>query len=258
MFRKQFMDELFQRNMVDIRREVAKRERVELQNIPTCNNEHIATRLENCKSFSKQKKHQKKQKNKSLTNGLRDHVEYIQRGLEKDMEKAHYNQLHKRVLELRQVVQTETKRPSLLEDLRQTLATEIRATDVLAKQVESLRAELNYTDVKHWGLQIHIEQLERSGENPLLAAKLRRYSDLLFALVTKGGDVVNMQEDVDWAETVQEDKAIKRIIRTILRNQYEIDKLKQLGKQYDKIVVKQERNQIKLEGLLASCSPNMQ
>ena len=66
-----------------------------------------------------------------------------------------------------------------------------------------------------------------------------------------------MHEDVDWAETVQEDKAIKRIIRTILRNQYEIDKLKQLGKQYDKIVVKQERNQIKLEGLLTSCSPNM-
>ena len=253
MFRKQFMDELFQQNMVDIRREVAKRERVELQNIPTCNTEHIGTRMENCKSFSKQKK----QKNKSLTNGLRDHVESIQRGLEKDMEKAYYNQLHKRVLELRQVVQTETKRPSLLEDLRQTLATEIHATDVLAKQVESLRAELNYTDVKHWGLQIHIEQLEQSGENPLLLVKLRRYSDLLFALVTKGGDVVDMHEDVDWAETVQEDKAIKRIIRTILRNQYEIDKLKQLGKQYDKIVVKQERNQIKLEGLLTSCSPNM-
>jgi len=253
MFRKQFVDELFQQNMVDIRREVAERERVELQNIPTCNTEHIGTRLENCKSFFKQKK----QKNKSLTNGLRDHVEYIQRGLEKDIEKAHYNQLHKRVLELRQVVQTETKRPSLLKNLKQTLATEIHATDVLAKQVESLRAELNYTDVKHWGLQIHIEKLERSGENPLLAAKLRRYSDLLFELVTKGGDVVDIQEDVDWAETVQEDKTIKRIIRTILRNQCEIDKLKQLGKQYDKIVVKQERNQIKLEGLLASCSPNI-
>jgi len=254
MFRKQFMDELFQQNMVDIRREVVRRERVELQNIPTCNTDHIGQRLENCKSFYKQKKHNKK---RGLTSGLRDHIEHIQNGMEQELKQAHYNQLHKRVLELRQVVRTETKRPSLLEDLKQTLATEIHATDVLAKQVESIRAELNYTDVKHWGLQFHIEQLERSGEDPVLAAKLRRYSDLLFALVTKGGDVVDMQEDVDWAESVQEDRAIKRIIRTILRNEYEIDKFKQLGKQYDEIVVKQESNQIKLNGLLASCSPNM-
>ena len=248
MFRKQFMDELFQHYMVDIRREVTRRERVELKNITTCNTEHIKQRVANCKSFYSPKIRP------SLTNGLRNHVKHIQRGLEKNLKKAHYNQLHKRVLELRQLVPTETKRPSLLQKLKQTLATEIHETDVLAKQVKSLREELNYTDEQHWGLQFHIKQLEH--KDPARAAKLRTYYDLLFALVTKGGDVVTMQEDVDWAETVQENKAIKRILRTILRNEYEIDKCQQLGKQYDEIVVKQERNQIKLDGLLASCSPN--
>lgn len=246
MFRKQFMDELFEQYRVDIRREVARRERVELQNITTCNTEHIKQRVENCKSFYSPKRRP------SLTNGLRNHVEHIQRGLEKKLKRAHYNQLHKRVLELRQVVPTETKRPSLLQKLKQTLATEINETDILAKQVKSLREQLNYTDEQHWDLQSHITQLEN--EDPTRAPKLRMYSDLLFALATKGGDMVTMQEDVDWAESVQQNKAIKRIIRTILRNEYEIDKCQQLGKQYDQIKLKQERNQIKLNGLLADTS----
>ena len=254
------MDELFQQYMVDIRREVARRERVELQAMPTCNIEHIGQRVENCKSFYNFPRVDSSVVNinkRGLTSGLRDHVEHLQRGLEKDLKKAHYNQLHKRVLELRQVVPTETRRPSLLDELKQTLATEIDETDVLAKQVKSLRAELNYTDIQHWGLQIHIKQLEESGEDPILTTKLRTYSDLLNALVTKGGDIVNMQEDVDWAEIVHEDKTIKRLIRTILRNEYEIDKCQQLGKQYEQIVVKQERNQNKLAVLLANCFPNM-
>lgn len=246
MFRKQFMDELFQQYMVDIRREVTIRERVELKNITTCNIEHIKQRVANCKSFYSPKIRP------SLTNGLRNHVKHIQRVLEKNLKKAHYNQLHKRVLELRQVVPTEIKRPSLLQKLKQTLATEINEADILAKQVKSLREQLNYTDEQHWGLQFHITQLEH--KDPVRADKLRRYSDLLFALVTKGGDIVTIQEDVDWAETVQENKAIKRIIRTILRNEYEIEKCQQLGKQYDEIVVKQERNQIKLNGLLVTAS----
>tara|TARA_B110001452_G_scaffold264383_1_gene267305 strand:- start:3932 stop:4687 length:756 start_codon:yes stop_codon:yes gene_type:complete len=251
MFRQQFMDELFQLNMVAIRSEVARNEREELQNIPICNTARMEHRLKECrKRYADPRK-------RPLSNGLRDHYEYIQTNLEQKLEKARYNQLHKHVMELRQVSPIETKRPSLLQELKQKLASETNMVQVLSKKVKLLRTELNYTDEQHWGLRFHIKQLEQSGENPLLAAKLRTYFDLLFALVTKGGDVANIQDDVDWAEYVQKDKAIKRIIRTILRNEFEIDKCQQLGKQYDEIVVKQERNQLKLDGLLASCCPNM-
>lgn len=89
---------------------------------------------------------------------------------------------HKRVLELRQVVQTQTKLPSLVPGLKLKLFTEIDETDV---------------------------------------------------------------------KQVREDKAI--IIREMLRNEYEIIKCQQMGKQYGEIVVKQECNQIKLKSLLANC-----
>ena len=267
MFRKQFVNQLFQLNMVDIRREVARKERVELRDISTCNTENIEQRLEECKKrYTDPRKHRPHLQNKvrrpqyndygngivgGLTNGLRDHYEYIKKELEQELKQAQFNQLHKRVLELRQVPPSETKRPPMLEDLKQKLASETNMVDALSKKVKLLRTELNYTDEQHWGLQFHIKQLEQSGENPVLATKLRTYSDLLFALVTKGGDIMNMQEDIDWAHAVQEDNAIKRIIRTLLRNNYEIEKCQQLGKQYDEILVKQERNQNKLDDLLA-------
>lgn len=248
MFRKQFVNQLFQLNMVDIRSEVVRRERAELQDIPTCNTERIEQRLKECKKrYPDPRKHTYPNR---LPNGLRDHYEYIKKELEQELEKAHYNQLHKRVLELRQVPPTEPKRPPMLEDLKQKLASEMKMVDTLSKKVKLLRAELNYSDQQHWGLRFHIKQLEQSGENPGLKDKLRTYADLLNQQIQAGENIITMQEDIGWAHAVQEDNAIKRVIRIILRNNYEIEKCQQLGKQYDEILVKQERNQNKLVQLL--------
>tara|TARA_B110000285_G_scaffold172771_1_gene193525 strand:+ start:3054 stop:3821 length:768 start_codon:yes stop_codon:yes gene_type:complete len=252
--------------MVDIRREVARRERAELQDISTCNTERIEQRLEECKKrYPDPRKHRPHLYNNvrrpqyndygngivgGLTNGLRDHYEYIKKELEQELKQVQFNQLHKRVLELRQVPPTETKRPPMLEDLKQKLASETKMVDTLSKKVKLLRAELNYSDQQHWGLRFHIKQLEQSGENPGLKYKLRTYADLLNQQIQAGENIITMQEDIGWAHAVQEDNAIKRVIGIILRNNYEIEKCQQLGKQYDEILVKQERNQNKLVQLL--------
>ena len=250
MFRKQFMDELFQKNVSDVRREVAQRERAELQSMPECSTERLEQRLENCRMLSTNKK--------GLTNGLRDHIEYTRGRLDHELQKAHYNQLHRRVLELRQKLPTRTDRPSLLQDLKQDLASKMTRADALSKKVQVLRDEIKYTDEQHWGLRFHIEQLERSGEQPVLAQKLRVYSDALVSLVTMGHDIATMQEDVEWAEVIQADMSIKRLIRTIIRNDCEIEKCQQLKIHYAQIELKQKRNREKLDELLANFPSNMQ
>ena len=67
-----------------------------------------------------------------------------------------------------------------------------------------------------------------------------------------------MRQDVQWAETVQTRPDIKRLIRKILRVDYEIEKLGQLTEHapeqfqesYDNLLVQQQQNRSKLKDMI--------
>jgi len=254
MFRQDFMDDIFEQNMHEIHRQMANRERQELQNIPECDIRVLDERIANCKKMATTKK----------ISLLQEHIRLNRERLEKRRETAQFHQMHRRVLELRHnpKPKREKQRPKVqsmhLQHLKYTLDSKLQQEDLLKRQIQNLRAQIGYTDVQHWGLENHIKQLEQSLSTRNEAKRLRLYSDLLVELLSLDEEILNMQNDVEWAEKVQGNQQIKRVVRKIIRTDYTMQKLEQLQnipefeEQYTTLVTKQEHNRTRLETLLSS------
>lgn len=258
MFREDFMDDIFEQNVYDINREMVGKERQELQNIPQCDLKLLDERIANCKKMTSAKK----------ISLLQEHVSVNRARLEKRREIAQFHQMHRRVLELRHNPEATRgkKLPKVqsmhLQHLKYTLGSKLQQEELLKRQIQNLRAQIGYTDDQHWGLENHIKQLEKSLSTRNEAKRLRLYSDLLVELLSLDEEILNMQNDVEWAEKVQGNQQIKRVVRKILRNDYTLQKLDQLRcdpefeEKYTALVAKQQHNRKRLETLVASCSPN--
>jgi len=258
MFREDFMDDIFEQNVYDIDREMVGKERQELQNIPQCDLKLLDERIANCKKMTSAKK----------ISLLQEHVSVNRARLEKRREIAQFHQMHRRVLELRHNPEATRgkKLPKVqsmhLQHLKYTLGSKLQQEELLKRQIQNLRAQIGYTDDQHWGLENHIKQLEKSLSTRNEAKRLRLYSDLLVELLSLDEEILNMQNDVEWAEKVQGNQQIKRVVRKILRNDYTLQKLDQLRcdpefeEKYTALVAKQQHNRKRLETLVASCSPN--
>lgn len=264
MFREDFMDDIFEQNVYDINREMIGKERQELQNIPQCDLKLLDERIANCKKIA----HCKKMTSTKKISLLHEHVSVNRARLEKRREIAQFHQMHRRVLELRHNPEATRgkKMPKVqsmhLQHLKYTLGSKLQQEELLKRQIQNLRAQIGYTDDQHWGLENHIKQLEKSLSTRNEAKRLRLYSDLLVELLSLDEEILNTQNDVEWAEKVQGNQQVKRVVRKILRNDYTLQKLDQLRcepefeEKYTALVAKQQHNRKRLETLVASCSPN--
>lgn len=148
-----------------------------------------------------------------------------------------------------------------LQQLHYDLTIQLQKCAHLKRQTENLRKQVGYDEPdSHFGLSNHIQELKNSKQpkDQVFVKKLQLYSDLLSELLTLSGEAADMRQDVQWAETVQTRPDIKRLIRKILRVDYEIEKLGQLTEHapeqfqesYDNLLVQQQQNRSKLKDMI--------
>jgi hypothetical protein len=253
---RQFMQALFEQYRYTVIKEMKKKEKKELQQIPKYDQTKLKKQIENCKTPSS---------HTAKISALKEHMSYNIQKYTQQLKRANYRTvLEKRQRPdddayIKQKVSESNSKLNCLERLEQLLVVQLKQHDVQSKQMLAVKSRLKLLPNDIWikhkqyvqELNSIIAKLKQAGKHQEAAHEQRLLNDrvlfntLWIKQLSTQEEIDKLKQHVQWAASIYNEPTIRKHILKILRKGYLLKKMR--GDEVEEIVVRTRLEKYKID-----------
>jgi len=246
---RQFMQELFEQYRYTVIKEMKKKEKKELEQIPKYNQSKLKKQIENCKTHSSRT---------AKISALEEHMSYNIQKYTQQLRRANYRTMLEKRLRpdddayIKRKVSESNSKLNCLERLEQLLVVQLKKHDVQSKQMLTVKSRLKLLPNDIWikhkqyiqELNSSIAKLKQAGKHQEAAHEQRLLNDrVLFHTLwnkqsTTQEELDKLKQYVQWAASIYNEPTIRKHIFKILRKGYLLKKMANVQDDVEENVVR--------------------